>query len=345
MAYIKSKQDKRDDSTNYASAFSELKKSGPESLYLIWGDEDYLSRQFANSIMNRCLPDGSSDFGYACFDGPEIDAKSFLDFIETPPFMSERSYCELRNIDFGKLEDFEKENIAEIFRNPPEYSSIVVLYYAHQTPDSRLKLIKNLRENGKELIFKEQDRTSLIRWISKRFASYEKEISSQNASYLIDRSGSSMRAIISEIDKIAAYSRTNSITRDDINAVTDTLDEGDVFKLTDQIVSKNYTAAFDNLQKITSLPSFEAIPFVALLASQFRRLYCGKTTGDFKKVIQHTGSGEYMAKMSVSKSRGISAEYLANAVILCADADLSLKTSANDEMTILKSLILDLCNV
>ena len=155
MAYNRSKHDKRDESTNYASALSELKKSGPESLYLIWGDEDYLSRQFANSILNRCLPDGSSDFGYACFDGPEIDTKAFLDFIETPPFMSERSYCELRNVDFGKLEDFEKENIAEIFRNPPEYSSIVVLYYAHQTPDSRLKLIKNLRENGKELIFKE----------------------------------------------------------------------------------------------------------------------------------------------------------------------------------------------
>jgi len=345
MAYNRQKQNKREDSTNYASALSELKKEGPQCLYLIWGDEDYLSRQFANSILSRCLPGGSSDFGYACFDGPEIDAKAFLDFIETPSFMSDRTYCELRNVDFSKLEDHERDRIAEVFTNPPEYSCIVVIYYAHMTPDSRLKLFKNLRENGKELIFKEQDNASLIKWIYKRFASYEKEISSQNAAYLIDRSGTSMRFLINEIEKIAAYSRSNIITRDDINAVTDSIDEGDVFKLTDQIISKNYNAAFDNLKRITSLPSFEAIPFVALLASQFRRLYCGKTTGDIKKVIKLTGCGEYMAKLSVSKSRGVSAEYLANSIILCANADLSLKTSVSDDMTILKNLLLDLCDV
>ena len=341
---VKKKQDKKEGSANYASSYSELKTSGPESLYLIWGEEDYLSRQFANAILDRCIPSGSSDFGYACFDGAEFNVKAFLDFAETPPFMTERSYCELRNVDFGQLEDYEKDKISELFSDPPEYCSIVVLYYAQSSPDSRSKVIKNLRENGKELVFNEQDSSSLVKWITKRFASYGKEISPQTALYLMERSGRSMRTLINEIAKTAAYSEGKTIAAGDINTVTDKIDEGEVFVLADQITAGNFNLAFDNFSRISSLPSFEAIPFIALLASQFRRLYCAKTTGDYQKVMQYTGAKEFAAKKAVSSSRRLSAEYLSKTIVLCADADFAIKSSVNDEKTVLKNLILDLCN-
>ena len=95
------------------------------------------------------LPDGEDAFSYKRIDGPLPELDSLRDAIDAMPFMTERTFVELRGVDIGKLE--EPESFISVLSDIPEYCTVAFVQSAQYEPDGRLKIIKALRGICKEI--------------------------------------------------------------------------------------------------------------------------------------------------------------------------------------------------
>ena len=89
---------------NYNLEIKRLKESGPDRLYLLYGQEDYLRERFVDELKKICSAD---DAGFNCkrIDGPSVDMNELSEAVDSVPFFAERSYVEVRGFDVNKCKD------------------------------------------------------------------------------------------------------------------------------------------------------------------------------------------------------------------------------------------------
>lgn len=95
------KAPKQSERLNYGEVSRELKTGGPQRLYLLYGQEDYLREAFLGELKALCLPDGGDDFSYHRLDGRTLDMKELEEAVNALPFLSERALTEVRGYDLA----------------------------------------------------------------------------------------------------------------------------------------------------------------------------------------------------------------------------------------------------
>lgn len=337
------KYGREDEKLNYAAAVRELKAQGPRRLYLLWGPEDYLREQFLGQLKMVCLPEGEDSFSYRRIDGPELDAEELRAAIDALPFMTERTFVELRNVDINKLKDGEK--FAAIVADIPEYCTAAFVQSAQYEPDGRLKTVKALRAAAKELKFTAQSQGMLTDWIVRRFAAAGKSIELEAAQRLIYISGDLMSALIPEIEKIAAYAKGERVTAEDVEAVANHIPEAVIFDMTEYIAQKKYNTAISVLAELLADKNNEPIPMLAMLGVQMRKLYAARLAveqGAGTKFVMDVCAikHEFIASKLINAARGYTLAQLRRAVELCAEADYKMKSSSQNDTELLKEVVL-----
>ena len=137
---------KNDKAINYAAAVRALKEQGPGRLYILHGKEDYLREKFLEELKKICLPEGEDSFSFKRIDGPELDPYVLQSALDSVPFLSERSFVELRNIDLNKIKPSEK--FIDLFSDIPDYCTVAIVLKAEYELDGRLKLNKKTQRAG-----------------------------------------------------------------------------------------------------------------------------------------------------------------------------------------------------
>lgn len=333
----------KEEKLNYKLELQKLKAEGPRSLYLLWGKEDYLREQYLTQLKTVCIPEGESGFNFRRFDGPEIDAAQLRQAVDAMPFLSERSFVELRGLDINRLK--ESQEIQEILADIPDYCTVCFIQNAEYEPDGRLKLIKTIREKGVELKFTQQGQGALIDWIARRFSAQGKRIDFEAAQRLIFISGDLMNRLIPEIEKIAAYAQGDHVGVKEVEAVAHHIPEAQVFELTDHLARKQYNAAMNTLAEIFAENEYDAIYLLAVLGSQMRRLYAARLAiekGLGAKYVAECCAIKYdfLVSKLMESARGFSLEQLKDAVRICAETDEQMKSSAGDSRELLKNAVL-----
>ena len=336
------KRGKDEEKLNYSAAVRELKADGPERLYLLWGPEDYLREQYLAQLKNICLPEGEDDFSYKRMDGPGLDSTRLREALDAIPFMSERSFVELRNVDINKLAN--AEECMKLLEDIPDYCTVAFVQSAQFEPDGRLKFVKALRGEAKELKFTQQSQGMLTDWIVRRFAAAGKSIELDAAQRLIFISGDLMSRLIPEIDKIAAYAKGERVTVKDVDAVASHIPEAVIFEMTELISQKKYNSAMSVLAELLSDKNNEPIAMTAMLGLQMRKLYAARLAID-----QELGSKyvmevcaikyDYIASKLMTAARGFTLPQLIRAVELCGEADYRMKSSGQDARELLKEAV------
>lgn len=334
---------KEDNKLNYRAELQRLKTDGPQRLYLLWGPEDYLREQYLAQLKALCLPEGEDSFSYHRLDGPEIDLQELVSAIDAMPFLTDRSFVEVRDADLNKLKD--GEELLKLLSDIPDYCTVAFVQGVQFEPDGRLKLTRGLREIAVELKFTQQSQGALVDWISRRFAAAGKRIELEAAQRLIFISGDLMNRLIPEIEKVAAYAKSDVVSVADVEAVANHIPEAVVFTMTDHIARKEYNAALAVLSELLADKNNEPIAVLAVIGGQMRRLYAARLAADrqlgtsFVMDVCNLRS-DYIASRLIASSRGFTLERLADAVKLCAEADYQMKSSGTDDVTLLKEVVL-----
>lgn len=337
----KSKKD--NEILNYSAELRALKENEPGRLYLLWGPEDYLREQYLAELKKRCLPDGDDGFSYRRFDGAELDFNALDEAVNAMPFLSSRSFVELRDADINKLK--ESEQYVKLLSDIPDYCTVCMVQNSGYEPDGRLKLIKTIRENGKELKFTAQSQDALVDWIIRRFRAAGKNIELDAAQRLIFVSGRIMSGLIPEIEKVAAYTKGDRVTVREVEAIANHIPEARIFEMTDYISQKKFNTAVSVLAELLMDKNNEPIPMLAMLGIQMRRLYAARLALEkelgTKFVMDACGVRyEFIAKDLLKAARGFTISQLRDAVRLCAETDYRMKSSAEDDAALLKDAVL-----
>lgn len=337
------KKKKEEKLLDYNAEIRRLKSEGPGRLYLLWGPEDYLRELYVQTLRELCVPEGEDSFSYKRMDGPEPELRELAAAIDAIPFLSERSFIELRGVDLNHLPD--ADALQKLLEDIPDYCTIAFVQSAAFEPDGRLKLIKFLKESGFELKFTGQTQESLVKWIAKRFAAYGKRVELETAQHLIFVSGDLMNRLIPEIEKVAAYAKGEVVTIADVDAVAHHLPEAIVFEMTDHMARREYNAAMEVLDELLSDKNNEPIAMLAVIGGQMRRLYAARLAAEKglgAAYVMDVCKLRYdsIASRLIASSRGFSLPQLKRAVELCAEADYQMKSSSSDDLELLKELVL-----
>ena len=337
------KNGREEEKLNYSSEIRILKERGPEKLYFLWGPEDYLREQYLIQLKKLCLPEGEDEFSYKRLNGPELDVNLFQQAVDAIPFMTERSFVELRDVNLNKLSD--AEACLKILSDIPEYCTVVFVQSAQFEPDGRLKFIKGLRSAAKELKFTPQSQGALTDWIVRRFAASGKSVELGAAQRLIFISGDLMNRLIPEIEKIAAYAQGDRVTERDVEAVANHIPEAVVFEMTELISQKKYNSALSVLAELLADKNNEPIMIIAVLGMQMRRLYGAKLALEqelgTKYVMEVCAvKYEFIANKLMAAAKGFRIGQLRQAVRLCAEADNKMKSSTTDSVGLLKEVVM-----
>lgn len=337
------KYGKNDEKLNYSAAVRELKQQGPAKAYLLWGPEDYLREQYLTELKKICLPEGEDSFSYHRMDGPELNMEQLRQAMDALPFMTERSFIELRDMDVNKVKD--ADTLEKLLKDVPDYCVLVFVLGADYEMDGRLKSVKALRQNVKELKFTNQSQGQLTDWLVRRFAAAGKGIELDAAQRLIFISGELMSGLIPEIEKVAAYAKGERVTVADVEAVANHIPEAVIFDMTEYIAQKKYNTALSVLAELLADKNNEPIAMLAMLGMQMRRLYAARLSIEQGLGVKYVMDAcaiksDYVAKKLINAARGFTLPQLIKAVELCAETDYKMKSSSQDERELLKEAVL-----
>ena len=338
---------KQEPGANFRDEVRNLRANGPERLYLLCGEEEYLREQFLSELKKICLPGGEDDFCYHRFDGASLDMQALAEAVDAVPFLSDRTLLEVRGCDTNKLSESDAARLTEITEDLPDYCTLVLVMDADFSFDGRLKRTKTLMKQGRLLRFLEQGTNDLVRWVAKRFHALEKRITVEDAQYLILITGGLMNRMIPEIEKVGAFAQGEVITRADIDAVVQKVPDAVVFDMTELIAERRGDAALQKLAELLSDKSNEPIALLAAVGNQMRRLYAAKCAAmdRISGAEAMTLCGvrhDFIVQKLMRSARGFSMAQLEHAVRLCCETDYAMKHSGGDNAELLKELLLRL---
>ena len=130
---------------NYSEVSRELKKDGPQRLYLLHGQEDYLLARFVEELTRACLPDGADDFSFRELDGASLNMQELSDSVNALPFASERTLTIVRGYDINHCKEGDQKALERIVSDIPDFATLVFINRGASEPDGRLKAVKLLQ--------------------------------------------------------------------------------------------------------------------------------------------------------------------------------------------------------
>ena len=251
------------------------------------------------------------------------------------------------DIDLFKLPEAERNKMAEVLSDVPEYCTVVFTYETVEwKPDKRLKTLwAAIDKNASIVDFARQSQKDLIAWVTRHFAARGKKISTDLCVYLIDITGGTMTALQGEIHKICAYSGADTVCKADIDAVTEPVLDAVVFQMTDLLGSGKYGEALLKLQQLFKMQQ-EPIAILGAVGGHFRRIATARTLIDCGRgaddLVKLTGMKDYPARKTMSAAGKFSQRFCRRAAELVLETDRGMKTSYDDPERLLELLVLNL---
>lgn len=337
------KRGSEEEKLNYNQEVRRLKEEGPENLYLLWGPEDYLREYYLAELKKVCLPEGEDSFSFRRLNGPDLDVGTLREAVDAMPFLTERSFVEIRDVDWNRLK--EGDAVLKLLGDLPDYCTVALVQGAAFEPDGRIRLVKGLRSLARELKFTSQSQDALIRWISKRFAAAGKGVELEAAQRLIFVSGDLMNRLIPEIEKVAAFAKGPKVTAADVDAVASHIPEAVIFEMTDRISQKEFNVALSILAELLASKNSEPIAMLGMLGLQMRNLYAARLAVEKDlgmNYLLESGAVKYdfQARKLIQAARGFTLAQLRRAVEICAETDYRMKSSGADDAALFQEAVL-----
>ena len=323
-----------------------LKNKTLGRLYVFHGEETFLLHHYLEQMKKQLLDPLTEAFNFHRLNSETFDIQTFADAVENLPMMAEATFVQVDDIDLFKQGEADRNKIAEILSDIPDYCTVVFTYITTPwKPDKRLKKLWEALDGGAIVEFAKQDQRDLVAWVTRHFAAQKKRISTDLCIYLIDITGGTMTALSGEIEKICAYSGAEEIRKTDIDAVTEPVMDAVVFQMTDLLSAGRYDQALQKLQQLLKMQQ-EPLAILGAVGGHFRRigaartlLDSGKTAADLQKLC---GIPDYPARKTMEAARRFSPEFCGKAAEWVLETDYKMKTSFDDSERLLELLILRL---
>ena len=321
----------------------QLKTGETDRCYLLYGKERYLLDYYCRELRKAVLGAEDDPFNLRRLEGKGLDLQALADAVDAYPAFAEKTLVEVRDYDILQLPEAEIKRLAELLRELPDYCCLLFVYDTLEFKADKLKSKKwdALRSSTSVVEFPLQGQNELARWVQRHFNSRGKEISGEDAAYLVFLCGSEMDSLTNEIGKLAVYASGKAVTREEIDAVAVPAVEAQTFKLTDALSSREYDRAAELMFKLFQLNT-EPIAINAMIGSQLRKLHAAllvkQSGGNAGTLAGLLGCSDYAARQYLRICASFEEPWYLRMIRLSAETDWRMKSSTTAPEDLLRSL-------
>ncbi len=320
------------------------------STYFIFGEDTYLKKLYVDKIIDKTV-DRADDFNFIYFEG-ECSLQQVYDAKEQYPIMSDKKCVLLTDYDFEEASKADFQRLVLLLSEPNE--TTVFIYWCNninidQKRSSRFKELLQATQLSGGMAANLNHRTSaeLIKVLQSGAKKRGVQFPSGAAEYLIDSCTEDINVLLSELEKLCAYAKGGTITRDIIDSVCVKSIDASVYSLTGEIIALNAASALKLLDNLYSM-RVEPIVILYAISSNFIDIYRAMSGANAGMSINYLAEEfDYknrkfvleMASREAGKFTGASIKFCLNALV---DADRRLKSFAVNDRVVLEELIIRL---
>ncbi len=299
------------------------------NIYFFHGEENYLKDFYIQRIINAVVPDGMDAFNLFTFKN-DVTAGEIKDAIEQPPLMSDYKVVYLNELDISKQNSDFRDKMAEIIDDIPGFCILIIRETA---VDGKLKLIKSLEKNACSVKCVYPDTDTVRAFITREFKNRNKKISPQLAQKIAVECEQKMYTVLNVIEAVCGYLHDkDEITCEAVDTFMVQSFETVVFNLSEFIVTKQFTKAYEVLNKLKLKPSKNPAPqLFSLISEHILSIYivylAGKSGFSQKETLAALGNNkrEFLIKKYQNQLRNIDANKLPDIIKFCSETDYKLK--------------------
>ncbi len=348
----------------YKELNKQIKKKNINTVYLFYGEEEYMIDCFVDKIKETFIPKEMESLNLNILDGSSADLKTIYNACETLPFMSDKRIVIIKNLNIfsrksGSSKDeivLNKNDIKKLEKYLSDLANYICIIFVEKgkKADKGKRIVKKINQMGGLVEFDKLKGRDLDNWIEKSFSEQGKKISRYNINYFIQMSSyfdknydKTLYDLKNEIIKLSNYvGSRKEVTKEDIENIVAKALEKNIFRLLNSISEKNVDGSLKIFNEIYL--SNEPIPLILhMIIRQFRLLL-------MYKILKNKGYDDNISskKMKVkfyefnklkNYSRNFSIDQLEKALNHCLEVDKIIKTSSANERLIMEMLLINLC--
>lgn len=310
----------------------DIKTGQFKNVYLLYGDEAYLKRQYKERLTKAMVKEGDT-MNYSYYEGKNISVPEVIDLAETMPFFADRRVIVIEDSGFFKSASAE---LAAYIKTMPE---TVCFLFIENEIDKRGKLYKAVKDKGRIVEMGRQNERTLLVWILGMIKADGKRIQESTARYFISKIGPDMENLSQELEKLLCYVMgQQDITMEDVDSICTSNTENKIFEMIDAVAAKKQKTALGYYYDLLALKE-PPMRILYMLARQFKILFEVKDLvkrGYSKKQIQEEkGLHPFVVSKCMDQCRAFSSKDLRKILEEAAELETSVKTGLlNDVMSV-----------
>lgn len=327
---------------------NELKKGIVNNVYIFCGRDEQLIKESIKLICDKTIGGDFFDLNYAKFDGNNVGYDVIMNACETMPFMNNKKVVVVYRANF--LSDNKKEGEDVLFKALNKYIDtlpehcILIMYYVYQGDREKISSkVKKLQQKVCVGEFNKLKGALLEKRIKLIFDEKGKDIGKAELSLFCSLVDNNMEVILSEIDKLCAYTLGREINKEDIISLLPRKSDNDIFDLVDFISQKKPEKALDILNELLFRGEKSTV-ILSMIERQFKLIFLiklGLEEGKNKEILSsELKLHPYICEKMIMQSRKFTVKGLQNALASCLDAEKTLKSSSLDDKTEMELLII-----
>lgn len=315
----------------------DIKQNNFKQIYLLYGEERYLRRQYRQKLQAALCSDGDT-MNVHFYSGKDVPVGEIIDLAETLPFLAERRVIFISDSGLFKSGG---EKLAEYLASPCESTYFV---FTESEVDKRSKLFKTVQSKGYAADFTVQDESTLKRWIAGTLGRDGKKITENTVQLIISKTGTDMDNIQMELEKLICYCMDRDVVTDaDVEAVCTTRISNHIFDMINAIADRKQKAALELYYDLLALkePPMRILFLIARQCNMLLQAKEMKLKGhDNRTIGSRLGVPPFIAQKVLNQASKFKTSTLRRAVQQCVEAETAVKTGRMNDMMSVEILIM-----
>ena len=315
----------------------DMKTGQLNHIYLLYGEEAYLRKQYKNRLKEAIIGDDSMNYHY--YEGKGVTIGEVIDQAETMPFFSEKRLILMENTGLFKGGG---EELSEYLKSPAQ---TVYFLFVETEVDKRSKLYKTVSAKGCAVEFGIQDENTLKRWVLGMVKRENKKISEPALNFLLEMTGTDMENIQKEMEKLFCYCMDqDAITERDIVQICTKRISSHIFDMINAIADRKQKKALELYYELLALKE-PPMRILFLIARQFNQLLLLKDLSAKNASRAEMASVLKIPPFAVGRmmpqAKALSREKILSCVRLCVDVEEAVKQGRLQDRLAVELLVCD----
>ncbi len=304
-----------------------LQKRKFASLYLFYGEEEFLIKESLDLLTHEVLDESTKSFNLDIVYGGDADAKDIVSLASSFPMMGDRRIVIVKEVEKLSNRDLLLPYIEKS-------SSSTSLCCSSSRPDFRTKFFKSFVGRAELVHCRKLYDSEVPVWIRQRVSDLGEKISQDACQLIQAHVGSSLHEIQNEINKLIIYvGEKKLIDPEDVSAVVGMSREFNVFELQKVIGQKNMARSLEILERMLNAGE-SPLGLIIMLSRYFQKVALVQDTlrpsSTKFQVAAHLGISPYFIDEYIEASRLYTKPQIDRSFRSLLETDEALKSTGSD---------------